>query len=328
MTGLRVLIIGGNGIISAATSRLAIARGFDVTLLNRGLNTRPVIDGARILRGDASDPVSLSAALGREYFDVVVNFHLFTAVDAHNMLTLFESTAGQFVFISSAAGYQKPVMTVPILESTPLRNDVWQYAQDKIAAEHVLMTAYRTHQFPVTIVRPAHTYDPSLVPLIGGWTMVDRMRRGKPALVQGDGTSFWTLTDSEDVAVGIVGLFGQHAALGEAYHITTSEARSWDYITYEFGRASGVPDPSIRHVSSETIAAALPEWRGPLLGDWQYTEIYDNRKIAAVVPDFAPAVSVSTGIGKIVAWHDADVARRSIDHALDAKIDALIGVAT
>jgi nucleoside-diphosphate-sugar epimerase len=321
---MRVLIIGGNGIISAATTRLAIDRGFDVTLVNRGVSTRSPIDGARSVRGDAADPGSLARALGHERFDVVVNFHLFTADDARNMVALFGSSTTQFIFISSAAGYHKPVLTLPIVESTPLRNDTWQYAQDKIAAEDVLMAAYRDIDFPVTIVRPAHTYDPSLVPLIGGWTMVDRMRRGKPALVHGDGTSFWTLTDSEDVAVGIVGLFGQSATLGEAFHITTSEARSWDFITREFARAAGAPEPTIRHLASETIGAALVEWRDPLLGDWQYTEIYDNHKIASYVPDFAPVVRISTGIRKIVAWHDADESRRVVDHALDAKIDELI----
>jgi nucleoside-diphosphate-sugar epimerase len=325
MTSLgSVLFLGGNGIISAAASRLAVKRGFDVTLLNRGVTTtRPPIEGAASIRGDAADVDSLRAAVDGRQFDVVIDFQLFNGPEAAERVKTFDGRTGQYIFISSGAAYQKPVQSIPITESTPLSNFAWPYANGKIDAESVLLDAFRTSGFPVTIVRPSHTYDETLVPLIGGWTMIDRMRRGKPALVHGDGTTFWTLTSSEDVAVGIVGLFRNLAALGTAVHITTEESHAWDFIAKEFGRAAGV-DASIVHATSEAIARALPEWEEPILGDWRYTEVFDNQKIASLVPDFKPLVPLWLGARRIVEWYDAQPSRRVVDDELDARVDELI----
>ena len=207
----------------------------------------------------------------------VLSFQIFTGQQAADAVELFDGRVGQFIFISSGAAYQKPVLNIPITESTPLSNFAWPYANGKIDAEKVFLDALRERAFPVTIVRPSHTYDPTLVPLIGGWTMIDRMRRGKPALVHGDGTTFWTLTSSEDVAVGIVGLFANHAAIGSAFHITTNESHAWDFIVQEFARAAGV-EATIAHVTTEEISKALPDWEEPLMGDWRYTEVFDNSR--------------------------------------------------
>ena len=208
MTAPTALFIGGNGIISSACSALAVERGFDLTLLNRGTDsTRPPIEGARHLSGDADHLEEV--ALGE--YDVVVNFRSFLPTAVEKDVALFTGRTGQYVYISSASAYQKPVARLPITESTPLRNDFWQYSRDKIASEDVLVAAYRASGFPATIVRPSHTYDRTLIPLDGGWTIVDRMRRGLPTIVHGDGTSLWTLTHNTDFAVGLVGLLGHPA---------------------------------------------------------------------------------------------------------------------
>ncbi|HEY5320774.1 MAG TPA: NAD-dependent epimerase/dehydratase family protein, partial [Galbitalea sp.] len=178
MTTLKALFIGGNGIISSSVSRLAIERGFDLTLLNRGISAaRPSIAGARHLTGDAGDAASISAAIGKEDFDVVVNFRSFLPAQVRGDIELFSGRTAQYVYISSASAYQKPVGRLPITESTPLKNPFWQYSRDKIASEDALVAAYRSADFPATIVRPSHTYDETLIPMEGGWTIIDRMRR-------------------------------------------------------------------------------------------------------------------------------------------------------
>jgi nucleoside-diphosphate-sugar epimerase len=324
VTSLRALIIGGNGIISSSVSRLAVERGFDVTVVNRGLsNTRPPLTGVRHLTGDASDAASIAAAIGDEKFDVVANFRSFLPEQVKGDISLFAGRTAQYLYISSASAYQKPVAHLPITESTPLKNPFWQYSRDKIASEDALIAAYRTADFPVTIVRPSHTYDETLIPIEAGWTMVDRMRRGLPVLVHGDGTSLWTLTHARDFAVGFVGLMGNPVAVGDVFQITSDFVYPWDAINRMLGAAAGV-EPTLVHVASETIAAAIPEWGPGLLGDKSHSVVFDNSKLRSIVPDFNPTTTFAEGAREIVAWYDADESRRVVDADLNAKLDALI----
>jgi nucleoside-diphosphate-sugar epimerase len=327
VTQRSVLIIGGNGIISSSVSKLALERGFDLTLLNRGQSDkRPPLAGAKHLTGDANDAASIANAIGHSDFDVVVNFRSFLPEQVAADVELFTGRTGQYVYISSASAYQKPVARLPITESTPLANPFWQYSRDKIASEDILVAAYREHGFPATIVRPSHTYDETLIPIEGGWTVLDRMRRGLPVVVQGDGTSLWTLTHSRDFAVGFVGLLDNPVAFGDTFQITSNFVYPWDAIYRMLGDALGV-EPTLVHVASETIAKTLPEWGPGLLGDKSHSVIFDNSKLRAVVPDFEPTTTFAVGAREIVEWHDAAESRRTVDDQLNSALDELIAKA-
>jgi nucleoside-diphosphate-sugar epimerase len=327
VTKLSALFIGGNGIISSSVSRLAVERGFDLTLLTRGVSdARPPIPGVRHVTGDASDSASISAAIGSEEFDVVVNFRSFLPEQARADVDLFTGRTGQYVYISSASAYQKPVARLPITESTPLKNPFWQYSRDKIASEDVLVAAYRNADFPVTIVRPSHTYDETAIPVDGGWTIVDRMRRGIPVVVHGDGTSLWTLTHSRDLAKAFVGLLGNPAAIGDTFGITSDFVYPWDAIYRMLGAAAGV-EPELVHVASATIAAALPDWGPGILGDKAHSVIFDNRKVKALVPEYVATTTFAEGAREIVDWYDAAEHRRAVDPDLNATLDALVKAA-
>ena len=321
---MKALFIGGNGIISSESSRLAVARGWELTLLNRGVDgTRPPIEGTESIVGDATDPASVRAAVGSRTFDVVANFRAFTPEQVRADVELFTGRTGQYVFISSASAYRKPVVRLPITESTPLRNPFWQYSRDKIACEDLLLAAYREDGFPATIVRPSHTYDPTLVPFDGGWTVIDRMRRGKPTVVHGDGTSFWTLTHSRDFAKGFVPLLGDPRLAGDDVHITTDEHLTWDDVARGLASAAGATADLV-HVGSPRLCRALPEWEGSILGDKQYSLIFDNTKIKTLVPDFVATTTWARGAREIVDWYDAHPDQQVVDHALDEKLDRLV----
>ncbi len=320
---MKVLFIGGTGIISSASARLALDRGIDLYLLNRGQSARCVPDGAKVLTGDIRDEESVRAALGSHRFDVVVDWIVFTPEQVEADIRRFAGRAGQYVFISSASAYHKPVLSLPITESTPLHNPYWQYSRDKIACEERLIRAYREAGFPATIVRPSHTYDRTLLPLHGGYTIVDRMRKGQPIVVHGDGTSLWVMTHHADFAKGFVGMLGRPQAVGEAYHITGDEVLTWNQIAQTVARAAGV-EAEIVHVPSETIAAYGPEWGASLLGDKSHSVIFDNTKIKRLVPDYQAVIPFERGAEEIIAWYDADPARRQVDEALNDLLDDII----
>jgi nucleoside-diphosphate-sugar epimerase len=323
MSATTALFIGGNGIISSACSALAVERGFELTLLNRGQDsTRPPIEGARHISGDADNLDSTK--LGE--YDVVVNFRSFLPSGVQQDVETFRGRTGQYVYISSASAYQKPVARLPITESTPLRNPFWQYSRDKIASEDVLVAAYRNEAFPMTIVRPSHTYDRTLIPLEGGWTAIDRMRKGKPTLIHGDGTSLWTLTHNTDFAKAFIGLLGNSRAVGDTFQITSDEVLPWDEIARLLGSAAGV-EPQLAHVASETIAKHIPEWGPGLLGDKAHSVIFDNSKVRSVVPDYVATTPFWQGAAQIIEWYDAHPERQVVDDDLDARIDRLIAAA-
>ena len=324
MSQLRVLFIGGSGIISTACSRLAVSRGVDLTFLNRGATQlRPVPSEVTVIQGDIRDPASADAALGDREFDAVVNWVAFTPEHVQADIDRFTGRTGQYVFISSASAYQSPPARVPVVESTPLRNPYWQYSRDKIACEDLLVAAYRESGFPMTIVRPSHTYDATSVPWYGGWTVVDRMRRGKEVVVHGDGTSLWTLTHSDDFAKGFVPLLGHSRTLGEAFHITSDDVLSWNQIATILARAAGAEPPRIVHVPSDGIAAADPTWGSALLGDSAHSMIFDNAKLRSVVPEYVASIKLEDAAREIIAWHDEDPARQQVQPELDARMDQL-----
>ncbi|GAA1747117.1 NAD-dependent epimerase/dehydratase family protein [Agromyces humatus] len=321
---LRILFIGGNGTISGASSDLAVQRGYDLTLLNRGRSSqRMPITGTRHLTGDAEDAASIAAAIGDETFDVVANFRAFSPEQVARDIELFEGRTRQYVYISSASAYQKPVARLPITESTPLRNPFWQYSRDKIAGEELLVAAYRERGFPMTIVRPSHTYDEASVPLLGGWTAIDRMRRGEPVVVHGDGTSLWTVTHTRDFAVAFVGLLGNEGALGEAFQITSDEVLTWNQIASALAAAAGA-EFRPAHIASDAIARELPELGAGLLGDKAHSVIFDNSKVKALVPEFRAVIPYWRGAREMIAWHDADPSRQVVDAELDAAFDRLV----
>ncbi len=320
---MKVLFIGGTGIISSACTALAVEHGLALYLLNRGRSDRPLPAGVHLLRGDIRDPASARAALGSLQFDVVVNWVAFSPDHVETDLALFRGRTGQYVFISSASAYQTPPASLPITESTPLANPYWAYSRAKIACEERLIRAYREEGFPATIVRPSHTYDRTLLPFRGGYTVVDRLRRGQPIIVHGDGTSLWVLTHHRDFARGFIGLLGQDRAIGDVFHITADEWLSWNQIAAILARAAGAT-PRIVHIPSDFIAAFDPDWGASLLGDKAHSMIFDNGKIRRLVPDFAATIPFARGAEEIIAWYDADPARRRVDETLNATMDRII----
>jgi nucleoside-diphosphate-sugar epimerase len=324
MTALKVLFIGGSGQISSACSQRAVERGIDLYVLNRGRTSiRPLPAEARRLEGDIRDPSCARAAIGEHEFDAVVDFVAFTPEHVQADIDLFAGRTGQFVFISSASAYQKPVGRLPIVESTPLRNPIWPYSQAKIACEDLLVRAYREDGFPATIVRPSHTYDRTNVPADGGWTAIDRMRRGKEVVVHGDGTSLWTLTHHVDFANAFVGLLGHPQAIGDSFHITSDEVLTWNQIHELLAAAAGV-QPRIVHVTSDAIFAADETWGRSLLGDKTHSVTFDNAKVRALVPDYVATIPFAQGAREIVAWHDEDPVRQQVDAHVDELMEQLV----
>ncbi len=321
---MNVLFVGGTGIISSACAREALARGIDVTFLCRGKTARhPVPEGTEVLVGDVRDARSVRSVLGDRRFDAVVQWIAFVPAHVELDIELFRGKTEQYVFISSASAYQTPPARLPVTESTPLANPYWQYSRDKIACEETLIHAYRNEGFPATIVRPSHTYDVALLPPHGGYTVIDRMRRGLPCIVHGDGTSLWTLTHNEDFARGFVGLLGHRSAVGDSFHITSDEALTWNEIHEILGRAAGVR-PKLVHVPSDLIAAFDPDWGASLLGDKTHSMVFDNTKIKRLVPDFRATIPYVRGAAQQIAWYDADPRRRVVDAQLNAVMDAIL----
>jgi nucleoside-diphosphate-sugar epimerase len=323
MSRLKVLFIGGSGVISSACAREAADSGIDLYVLNRGRNTtRPLPAGVTRLRADVRSPGSVRDAIGDLDFDSVVDWVAFTTDHVRSDVDLFRDRTGQYVFISSASAYQTPPARLPVTESTPLRNPFWQYSRDKIACEDLLVAQYRATGFPATIVRPTHTYDQTVVPLTGRWTALGRMLAGKPVIVHGDGTSLWTMTHNSDFARGFVPLLGHSRTLGEAFHITSEDFLTWDQITHALAAALGVT-ARVVHVPSDVIAVADPEWGASLLGDKAHSMVFDNAKLRSVVPGWRAVVPFEAGAREVADWYLADPARQVTDERLDALMDKL-----
>lgn len=320
---MKALFIGGTGLISSACVELAVARGIDVVLLNRGQATRAIPANVQVLHGDIRDKDATSKLLQDLTFDVVADFIAFTPEHVEADLELFRGRTRQYIFISSASAYQKPPLNWPTTESTPLRNPYWPYSQAKIACEDRLMTAYREEGFPVTIVRPSHTYDERSLPLDGGYTVVNRMRAGKPVIVHGDGTSLWVLTHHRDFAKAFVGLLGNTHAIGEAIHITSDEVLTWNQIFETIAHAAGAK-ANLIHMPSDRIAAYDARWGAGLLGDKAHSMIFDNTKIKRLVPDYVATIPFRQGAEEIMAWYDTHPQAQKVDAERDELIDKMI----
>lgn len=325
---MRVLFVGGNGNISSACSALAVARGIDISILHRGRQPSSLPEGVRSLQADIEDAAAVSRVLGDSTFDAVVEWIAFEPSHIERDIALFRGRTGQYIFISSASAYQKPVSDYVITESTPLANPYWTYSQQKIACEDRLMREYRDNGFPITIVRPSHTYGDTQIALaINSWaksyTVVDRMRRGKKVIVPGDGSSLWVITHNSDFAKGMVGLLGHARAIGRAFHITSDEAMTWDQWYRVTAEAAGA-NAEIVHIPSDFLSACVPEMRGGLLGDKAASVVFDNSKIKWFVPDYRATTPYVEGIRRTLAWFDADPARRQIDDEANARWDKLI----
>lgn len=323
MTSRRVLYIGGTGTISAACVRRSLERGDEVTVLNRGTSRRPLPEGVREVVADIRDAASVREAVGSAEYDVVSDFLSFTPHHVATALDLFEGRTSQYVFVSSASAYEKPPRRLPVTESTPLRNPFWQYSRDKIACEDLLVAAHRDRGLPVTIVRPSHTYDERLIPTLGGWNDLSRMRNGRPVVIHGDGTSLWTITHADDFAVAFTGLLGHPEAIGDAFTITGSHAPTWNAIYAWLAEAAGVSSPDFVHVASDTIAAFAPDLGPTLIGDKAHSMVFDNSKVTALVPEFGTTILFDEGARRIVEHYDAHPDLRRPDADRDALFDRI-----
>ncbi|GAB4506729.1 MAG: SDR family oxidoreductase [Anaerolineales bacterium] len=327
---MKLLFIGGTGLISSACSALAVERGHELFLLNRSASMKyPAPKGTTVLQADIhADSAHLSALLAGQRFDVVVDFIAFHPYDIQRDLSLFRDKTDQFVFISSASAYQKPVKNYLITEETPLANPFWEYSRNKIACENLLMDEYRKNGFPVTIVRPSHTYGPSQIPFIYGswlhpWTLIHRMKENKPVIIPGDGTSLWVLTWNADFAKGFLGLLGNKKAIGEAFHITSDEVLSWEQIYLEAYQAVGA-EPNVIHIPSDYIARFDEHAIGSLIGDKSNSVVFNNSKIKRFVPGYDCEVKWSEGVRRSLSWFEAHPEFQTIDHEALQKWDRIL----
>lgn len=322
---MKVLFIGGTGTISSACIRPAMERGFKVYVFNRG-NRNDILPPEVVqIKGDISDEHNSRKALEAYRFDIVVDWVAFTTDHIERDIRLFSGKTGQFIFISSASAYQKPPGSFWITESTPLHNPYWEYSRNKRACEQRLIDEYRQKGFPVTIIRPSHTYGNTMIPSIfdGGFTIMDRMLKGKEIIVPGDGTSRWVVTHNTDFAKGFTGLLANQAAIGEAFHITSQEALTWDQIHKTIGYHLGVT-PMIRHIAADFIVKQLPEFEGPLKGDKIHSVYFDNSKVKRLVPDFICTTPFVLGAEQTIRFHNEYPVYKKVDDQLNAKLDAVL----
>jgi nucleoside-diphosphate-sugar epimerase len=338
---MKVLFIGGTGTISAAISERVLELGWELFLLNRGNRNRELDSGKagklhEIIcdirtEDDAAITGKLEEALGDSRFDVVVDFIAFTPDHVEKDFRVFSGLCKQYVFISSASAYQKPLSSPFVTESTPLANPYWQYSREKIACENFLMEKYRSCGFPVTIVRPSHTYGERNVPLgvhgkNGSWQVVKRMLEGKPVIIHGDGTSLWTLTHNSDFARAFTGLMGNIHAIGEAVQITSDESLTWNQIFEIIAGALNVELKAV-HVSSDLLdecGQGLYDFRGSLTGDKANSVIFDNAKLKRLVPGFCAGVRFDEGIRRTLAYVLSHNECQREDPEFDAWCDKLI----
>jgi nucleoside-diphosphate-sugar epimerase len=322
---MKVLFIGGTGNISTTVSKQAVDRGIELYLFNRGKRISE-IPGAKSIVGDINRREEAESVLKGHTWDAVVNWIAFTEQDVIGDYELFHDKTKQYVFISSASIYQKPLAFPYVTESTPLANPFWQYSRNKIACEMTLNSYYREKKYPVTIIRPSLTYDNVIPVPIGGWTeytIVDRIKKGKRIIVHGDGTSLFTVTHAEDFAKGFLGLIGHQQAIGETFHITSDEILTWNQIHEALAEAIGCK-AKIVHISSEILAAFNEELQGSLLGDKASSAIFDNTKIKRFVPDFRATIPFKQGIRKTIKWFEADSARQVIREETNAWMDRVL----
>ncbi len=327
----KALFIGGTGTISAAITRAVAASGeWELYLLNRGKRQEAVPEGVRQIVADIHDEADVAARIEGMRFDCVCEFIGFVPSDVERDWRLFRGKTRQYMYISSASAYQKPAANYLVNEGTPLANPYWQYSRDKIACEEFLMEKYRTESYPVTIIRPSHTYDERKLPTgvhgaIGSWQVAKRLLEGKPVIVQGDGSSLWTMTHNSDFAKGFIGLMGNAHAIGNAFQITSDETLTWNQIYESLARALGV-ECKLYHVASDWLAAVGPQYdlEGGLLGDKAVSVVFDNRKLKRAVPGFTATVRFDEGVRRTVEHILAHPELQLEDPEFDAWCDRVI----
>lgn len=322
--GMNILFIGGTGNISTDCVDRLLKQGHDIILLTRGQSPAPA--GCRLVKADRHDREAMQAGLRGLALDVAINFIGFDLPDVEVDFDILRDRISQYVFISSATVYAKPHRQLPITESAPLGNRFWEYARKKLRCEEWLLERHRDQQFPVTIVRPSHTFSPRWFPNVvssGGWTFADRLLKGRPVVVPDDGNSLWTLTATSDFAVGLAGLVGCQKAIGQAYHITHDQPLTWNEIYRQTAEALGVAAPVIRCVPTDLICRHLPQLTGPLRGDKSNPTYFDNAKIKSVVTGFVCRKSFRQAIGESVEWHRMHPDRQTINPTTDALFDQI-----
>jgi nucleoside-diphosphate-sugar epimerase len=323
---MKVLFIGGTGNISTACARLALEKGIDLYLFRRGKSPTPPPPMAKLLHGDIRDKSQATTILRNHQFDVVVDFVAFTPEHIETDIELFRHKSQQYIFVSSAAVYQRTPAQLPITEASPISNPVWQYARDKIACEEILTRAYVSEGFPMTIVRPSLTYSEFWVPAaVGGhdYTVIDRMKRGQKIIVHGDGQSLWVMTHSGDFAKGLIGILGNGSCIGESYHITSDEILTWDRIYETMAHAAGV-QPNLIHIPSEFINRFDAQTGTGLLGEKDFSAVFDNSKIKQTVPEFQASITFAAGMRECIKWFEADEDRKAVDACRNEVMDRII----
>lgn len=326
----KALFIGGTGTISAAiTKKLAAEGEWELWLLNRGNRSEAVPTGVQVINADVNDEEDVSGKLRGMLWDCVCDFIGFTPDQVERDWRLFHDTTKQYMYISSASAYQKPCLSPFITEGTPLMNPYWEYSRNKAACEEFLMKKYREEGYPVTIIRPSHTYDDRSVPIgvhgkKGSWQVLKRMLEGKPVIVHGDGTSLWTVTHNSDFAKGFVGLMGNPHAIGNAFQITGDETLTWNQIYATVAEVLGVGFIPY-YVASDFLAAVSDyDFTGSLIGDKAASVIFDNSKLKRAVPGFNPTVRFEQGIRGTIANILAHPSLQVEDPEFDAWCDKLI----
>lgn len=325
---MKALFIGGTGTISTAITQLAPGCGFELYLLNRGNKSELVPQGVKVIEADIYNEDDVKNKLKDLTFDVVAEFIAFDVEALKRDVRLFAGKTKQYIFISSASAYQKPLSSPFITESTPLANPFWEYSRKKIACEEYLMEEYRNNGFPVTIVRPSHTYGDTGIPIAihgkkGSYSVISRIKQGKKVILHGDGSSLWTVTHNTDFAKAFVGLMGNVHAIGEALQITSDESLTWNQIYEVIGNVLGVR-PQIVHIPSDTLSKANNEFVGALLGDKANTVIFDNSKIKRLVPGFTAAVRFDQGARRTLAYIEKHPELQAADPEFDAWTDQMI----
>ncbi len=327
---LKALFIGGTGTISSAITRqLAEDSSWELYLINRGTRSKELPPGVKVIEADIHQEAEVAAKLEGHTFDVVADFIAFEPAQLERDVRLFAGKTKQFMFISSASAYQTPLSDYRITEGTPLSNPYWAYSRNKIACEEYLMQQYREQGFPITIVRPSHTYDERSIPLgvhgnKGSWQVAQRMLENKPVLIHGDGSSLWTLTHNSDFAKGFIGLMGNLHAIGESVHITSDESVTWNQIHEIIADALGVKLRAV-HVASDFLADNGPyDFRGGLLGDKANTVVFDNSKLKRLVPGFTATVRVDQGIRQTVEHILAHPELQEADPEFDVWCDRVV----
>ncbi len=326
---MKALFIGGTGTISSAITQQLAAQECELYVLNRGNRSERLPAGVKTIQADINDEDRVAELIADMKFDVVTDFIAFVPSQLERDYRLFKDKTKQFMFISSASAYQTPLSDYRITEGTPLSNPCWEYSRNKIACEEYLIKMYRDHGFPITIVRPSHTYDERSIPLgvhgsKGTWQVAKRMLENKPVIIHGDGTSLWTMTHNGDFAKGFIGLMGNIHAIGEAVHITSDESVTWNQIYEIIADALGVKLNAVHVASSFLDACSTEDYRGGLLGDKANTVVFDNAKLKRLVPDFVATTRLDQGMRRTIEHILAHPELQTEDPEFDAWCDKVI----